>query len=84
MKLIITDPAKKELLRLDKITQQKIIKAIERFAQRDTVNIKKIKTKKDLWRIAVGQWRIIYKINKEEALFYINSIIHRKDAYRKK
>ncbi|HNT88027.1 MAG TPA: type II toxin-antitoxin system RelE/ParE family toxin [Candidatus Hydrogenedentes bacterium] len=36
----------------------------------------------DLWRIRVGDYRVIYEINDNRQLIDIIAIRHRKDAYR--
>jgi mRNA interferase RelE/StbE len=36
----------------------------------------------DLWRIRVGEWRIVYRISDSEHLVDIVAIRHRREAYR--
>lgn len=82
MKIVITEPAKKVLATLDKSISKKIGQTLNKFLENPkTVNLKKLKGKTEQWRIALGNWRIIFKvINKT---LYVLSISQRKDAYRK-
>lgn len=85
MNLIFTREAKEDLLSLDKKTQRRIHIAIERFRKDPAaVNLKKIRSFKNKWRMKVGNWRIIIELNKQERAFYILEIIRRsKRTYRR-
>ena len=43
---------------------------------------KKIQGEENLWRIRIGDYRIIYEIDDEKRSVDINNIRHRKEAYR--
>ncbi|MGV8119541.1 MAG: type II toxin-antitoxin system RelE/ParE family toxin [Candidatus Xenobiia bacterium LiM19] len=77
-----TKPASKALQRLDKHTQKKIYQAVDDFIKEKSVNIKKIKTRKDEWRIAVDDWRIIFEKDSQKNKFRIHDVVDRKDAYK--
>ena len=42
----------------------------------------KLEGAQDLWRIRVGEWRIVYRIADGESLVDIVAIGHRREAYR--
>ena len=42
----------------------------------------KIEGADDLWRLRIGDWRVIYRISDREKLIDIIAIRHRNDAYR--
>lgn len=42
---------------------------------------KKLKDHKDLWRIRVGDWRVLYLINDTAALVTITRVAHRREVY---
>jgi mRNA interferase RelE/StbE len=42
----------------------------------------KLKGTDDLWRLRVGQYRIIYTIRDEELLVLVVRVAHRKDSYK--
>ena len=37
----------------------------------------------DFWRIRVGDYRVLYKINDAERIVKVERILHRREAYRK-
>ena len=45
------------------------------------LNVKKLKGYENTYRIRVGSWRIIYKVNKNEKSIVIYDILPRKSAY---
>ena len=45
------------------------------------LNVKKLKGYENTYRIRVGSWRIIYRVNKNEKSIVIYDILPRKSAY---
>ena len=45
------------------------------------LNVKKLKWYENTYRIRVGSWRIIYRVNKNEKSIVIYDILPRKSAY---
>ena len=45
------------------------------------LNVKKLKGYENIYRIRVGSWRIIYKVNKSEKSIVIYDILPRKSAF---
>jgi mRNA interferase RelE/StbE len=43
--------------------------------------VKKLRGSSDLWRIRLGNYRIIYRVDDRKRLIDITHIRHRKDAY---
>jgi mRNA interferase RelE/StbE len=39
-------------------------------------------TDDELWRIRVGQYRVVYEIKKKELIVLVVRVAHRKDVYR--
>lgn len=83
--IIFANYAKKELQKLEKSTIKKILQNIKKIASKDLglLNIKKLKSKHSLYRLRVGDYRIIYSLQHEEIIIYIVSIGHRRDIYKK-
>ncbi len=81
MKLIISPRAEKELKKIPKIDQIAIAKKI-RSIKNSSITIKKEKLAdyKNIFKIRVGYYRIVYKKAAKE--IYIILISHRKDIYR--
>jgi mRNA interferase RelE/StbE len=42
---------------------------------------KKLRGYKDLWRIRVGDWRVVYIINDDTKIVAVTRIAHRRDVY---
>ncbi|MDM8565754.1 type II toxin-antitoxin system RelE/ParE family toxin [Candidatus Halobeggiatoa sp. HSG11] len=75
--------ARKELKKLDTIILKRIFQKIELLAENPCPQMcLKIQGQSDLWRIRVGDYRVIYSVNEEEKLVDIIAVRHRKDAYR--
>ncbi len=71
MKVIITEPAKKDLSKLDDKTRARILAALERMAIRpDAADLKKLQGEQDIWRLRVGDWRVILQIMKDEIMHF--------------
>jgi len=74
--------AQKELKKIDKIQIPKIIVAIEKLSLDPyPPNHKKILGSKDIFRIKINNYRVIYSINNGELIIEIIRVRHRKDVY---
>lgn len=83
MRLEITEPAEKDLADLDKKTQERVSAALDRLLTRpEAVDLKKLRGSPERWRLRVGDWRIILRIDQEQEIIYILRIRHRREAYR--
>ncbi len=80
----IKPSALKELSKLPKATVKKTEKAIDALALNPRPDgVKKLKgSAEDLYRIRVGDYRIIYSIEDEIKIVDIIKIGHRKEIYR--
>jgi len=75
--------ARKELEVLDAAIVSRIFPKIERLSGNPRPhNCIKLQGSKNLWRIRIGVYRIIYTINDDKKLVDIIAVRHRKDAYR--
>jgi mRNA interferase RelE/StbE len=75
--------ARKELEVLDAAIVNRIFPKIESLSGNPRPhNCVKLKGGKNLWRVRIGVYRIIYNINDDKKLVDIIAIRHRKDAYR--
>ena len=94
MNLIVTDQAKKDLGRLDKPMQKRIIQALDLLISRPkAADLKKLQGHQDLWRLRVGDFRIVLQIisrevsddelkNRKEITVYALRVMHRREVYR--
>ena len=75
--------ARKELEALDAAVVNKIFPKIENLSQGPRPkNSIKPKGVESLWRIRIGVYRVIYKIDDDNKLIDIIAVRHRKEAYR--
>lgn len=75
--------ARKELEKLDAVWVRRIFPAIESLSLNPRPpNCKKLKGHHDLWRIRVGDYRVIYSIDDSRRVVDINAVRHRSEAYR--
>jgi len=84
-KLLFLKEAVEEFKKLDKPVQRIIKEKLELLSQNPESlknNIKPLKGKyKGLYRLRVGDYRIIFQVKKEEVLIIIIRIGHRRDIY---
>ena len=77
--------ARKEFVKLPKQIQSKVVSALELLATNpfsELIKFKKIKGAADLYRIRIGDYRIIYAIQNEVLKVVVIKIGHRKEVYR--
>lgn len=75
--------ARKELHALDRPVALRILRRIESLAQNPRPDgVVKIEGATDLWRIRIGDWRVIYRTADRQRLVDIVAVRHRREAYR--
>lgn len=73
----------KELKILDQKTNHRIIKVIESLVTNPRpANSKKLKSQEEIFRVRVGDYRILYLISDVDKQIIITSVLHRKEVYR--
>lgn len=80
--LIYTDKAKKQLKKLDKPSQERIIHTLERCRIRPHSHVKKL-VGNPYFRLRVGELRIIVDIKDNKLHIMVLEIDHRKKIYKK-
>lgn len=78
--------AKREWEGLAPRLQDKILEALGLLAANpfsELLKIKKLKGADDLYRVRLGDYRLIYEIRREAALLIVIRIGHRNDVYRR-
>jgi mRNA interferase RelE/StbE len=80
--IVIQPSAAKEILKLEKKDQSKVVKVLDALATEPRpVGSKKLKGS-DAWRIRVGDFRILYLIEEKILRIEVVRVAHRKDVYR--
>ena len=75
--------ADKALLKLPAKMQRRIVTAVEALCTDPRPEgWVKLEGEENLWRIRVGQYRMVYTIQDEELIVLVVRVAHRKDVYR--
>jgi mRNA interferase RelE/StbE len=78
----VSRSAEKELNKLGSVWIDKICKVIEDLAVNPRPSgCKKLKGSKDLWRVRVADYRIVYAIDDDIRIVAVERIAHRKEVY---
>lgn len=81
--IIIKPSAEKSFAKLPSIQQRKIFSAIELLATNPRPSgVKKLKSSSELYRIRVGDYRVIYSIENDVLIINVVKIGHRSEIYR--
>ena len=81
--VVFARSARKELQNLDPQVGRRILKQIEALvANPRPSGVVKLEGASDLWRIRVGEWRVVYRIADRDRLVDVIAVRHRRDAYR--
>ncbi|MEA3331129.1 MAG: type II toxin-antitoxin system RelE/ParE family toxin [Campylobacterota bacterium] len=82
-KLLFDDKVSKDLKKIDKYWQKKILEAIKTYLLKDPYIGKKLVGElSSYYRYRVNDYRVIYEILDDEILLVIIKIKHRKDVYK--
>ena len=77
--------AAKELRDLERPDQVRVAAKIDSLAQNPRPHgVEKLSGEEDLYRVRVGNYRIIYKIQDARLVVLVVKIGHRRDVYRKR
>jgi len=78
--------AKKDLEKIDKLWQRRIKNSLQILSENPALlknKIKKLKGKyKDYFRLRVGNYRVIFRIEKKKLVILVVRIAHRKEIYK--
>jgi mRNA interferase RelE/StbE len=81
--VVFARSARKELQNLDPPVARRILKQIETLVGNPRPSgVAKLEGANDLWRVRVGEWRVVYRISDRERLVDVIAVRHRRDAYR--
>jgi mRNA interferase RelE/StbE len=85
IQLLFTDQAEKQLAKLDKSARVRIISSLDRLREAYPVgDMRKMQGYDDLWRLRVGDYRVVMHIDLVTAIITITVIRvgHRREVYR--
>jgi mRNA interferase RelE/StbE len=79
--LIILKQAEKYLKKLSPIDQKCIVKALKSLIEEESSDIKPLKGRLE-WRLRVGDFRILYREDRDNKTYVVTKIKSRGDAYK--
>ena len=85
IQLLFTDQAGKQLAKLDKNARLRIIASLDRLREAYPVgDLRKMQGYDDLWRLRIGDYRVVMHIDLVTAIITITVIRvgHRREVYR--
>ena len=82
-KLEFATSIRKDLKKIDKKEVRKILTSIEKLAEEPRPTGSKKLTNEELFRVRIGNYRVIYEIHDNRLVVLVVKIGHRKDIYRK-
>lgn len=81
--ILFARSARKELECLEESLGSRILKRIERLAQNPRPDgCRKLQGASDLWRIRVGDYRVLYGVDDIRRFVDVIAVRHRSEAYR--
>ncbi|MEK7278855.1 MAG: type II toxin-antitoxin system RelE/ParE family toxin [Chloroflexota bacterium] len=80
--IVFARSARKELEALDAAVIKRVLPAIESLAKTPRPKgSKKLKAAKTLWRLRVGDYRVVYNIYDDKQIVDVTAVRHRSKAY---
>ena len=79
--------AKKEFNKLPSKIQDRIVEALKLLSINpfsELLKIKKLKGQEELYRIRIGNYRLVYEVQNNELIVHLVKIGHRREVYKKR
>lgn len=73
--------AQRDLRRLDPPMARRITAAIDRFAAESIGDVRPLTGRPGIYRLRVGDWRVLFTIDHEARVLTVARIVHRSAAY---
>lgn len=83
-RVTISSAARRAIRLLDRPIQLRIVRAAEALGLEPRPSGCRKLEGADLWRVRVGDWRIVYRIEDDRLLVLVIRVGHRGDVYRAK
>ena len=79
----VTRTAEKQLRRIAKRDRSRLVEAIQGLADRPRPHsARKLQGYDDVYRIRVGQYRVVYEVFEDRVIVIVLKVGHRKDIYK--
>ena len=81
--IIIKPTAEKSIRKLDRDTQRRVTRLLEALALEPRPGgVVKLAGADNLWRVRIGDYRVVYEIHDNRLVVLVVRVAHRKDVYR--
>ena len=81
--VILKPSAAKSVRKLDRDTQRRVLRVLEVLAQEPRpAGVLKMAGDDNLWRVRLGDYRVVYEIHDRQLIVVVVRVVHRKDVYR--
>ena len=81
-RVVFRPSVEKDLAALPKATAQRALGRIEKLAESPFATAVKLSGAEKLYRVRVGDYRIVYEIDEPSKLIIIHFVRHRREVYR--
>ena len=82
MRIDWTDPAARDLRRLDRTTFRRVTRAVISFAETGHGDIAKLQGREPEWRLRAGDWRVRFTFADNGQTMRVLRVLHCREAYR--
>ena len=80
--VVVSRPAQKDIRSLDQTTRNRVLQALRHLAAEPRPHAcRKLVTEENLWRVRVGDYRVIYSIDDGARIVQVIGVRHRSKAY---
>ncbi|MEX0715889.1 MAG: type II toxin-antitoxin system RelE/ParE family toxin [Planctomycetaceae bacterium] len=81
--VILTRSADREMQKLPEQVQRRIVRSLERLETNPRARgVIKLEGEADLYRLRVGDYRVVYRIQDDRLIVLVVRVAHRRDAHR--
>ena len=80
-RILYTEEAARRITKLDKAVKEQVGRAIVRISEHPELGKHLTGLLSDRWSYRVGDWRILYKVKRNELLILVLTVGHRSDVY---
>ena len=77
-RIILQKPADRFLKKLEKTEQRRVIKKLKELRENPYIGVPLVANLSGLWRLRMGDYRVVYQIKNEELIIMVLKIGHRK------
>ena len=82
-RVVVTNRARRDLRSLEPEVARRVLQALERLAATGHGDVRRMRGRGLVWRLRVGDWRVMFSYELRERTVSVLSVHHRREAYRR-